>query len=725
MDVDERGSTVKYMLECGLSIEKSFDLKSLAERIISIVGPGETCVVDKSESGISAHLRMMGLPVSTSLPHSPIDGVFDSIVLFYGLEELDGVDLQGLLKDLCAHTRRCLLLKIDLRRTGIGKDRSFYERYCFEAGYRKHPCYYFFNIYEELNNEKDVIFIPLEKIPKQAFDEYSIQQLDQDRVLHMDMLREVGRRGDAHCIRYQKAAEWIRPNDVVLDIACGLGYGSHILFQNSLANKVLGIDLCSDSIRYAQKNYSSDGVEFRQGNAEDLACLADNSIDFISTFETIEHLPRPEEYLKELRRVLKPSGRMFICAPNNWADETGKDPNPHHFHVYTWDRLKKEVGNEFILEKGYIQVAGGAMKCHHSPRQWGEVPLEGELSKEAEWILLLAMKDPQEGLGITFKETSWNIPDHPDFNVASFARDYKNPWLVKGMVTRGFRITSSSALRKIQHLTLTSYSPSSPDYGAALCGACYQVDPIFDNVKLDDLLEKIDDFVRVSSPNPQVLRWQTSLLFAAGELFRKKGNLDKAYEKYSLCAAMDVSQFSPLLGMKVIESYYQMAQIDYCAGDIEKAKQNLQRSIDFTQCLLSKNNWINIIGDTRSPLDFGFPELAELCDKASRAVYTLNCMSSSERRKQMAFRSIGKGYFERILADKDDKIRVLLASQKELVSEVSRIEKLSQEIAKELIELHNCLKKRLTLKGFLAERFPKFFALLRFIKWRLGNAIAR
>ncbi len=34
----------------------------------------------------------------------------------------------------------------------------------------------------------------------------------------------------------------IRYGDTVLDAACGLGYGSSLLYHNSLASKVIGID---------------------------------------------------------------------------------------------------------------------------------------------------------------------------------------------------------------------------------------------------------------------------------------------------------------------------------------------------------------------------------------------------------------------------------------------------------------------------------------------------
>ena len=134
--------------------------------------------------------------------------------------------------------------------------RAWWETRCLEAGFRKHPAYYMVNDYESLNRDDWQICVLLEKIPQAALHEYPLSLLSKERDLHMDMLRDTGERSDAHAIRYQWACNYIKPGDRVLDAACGLGYGGHIIRHLTQAATVVGIDSSEYAINYAIKLYS-------------------------------------------------------------------------------------------------------------------------------------------------------------------------------------------------------------------------------------------------------------------------------------------------------------------------------------------------------------------------------------------------------------------------------------------------------------------------------------
>ena len=136
-----------------------------------------------------------------------------------------------------------------------------------------------------------------------------------------------------HKIRYLFAKKFIK-GKVVLDIACGNGYGTYLL-ANSEAKFVYGIDNSRKAIDYAKKNHDQKNISFNLGNAEKIN-LKNNSIDLVVSFETIEHLKYPNKFLNEVKRILKPNGLFILSTPNR---EISYEDNPYHLKEYTLPEL--------------------------------------------------------------------------------------------------------------------------------------------------------------------------------------------------------------------------------------------------------------------------------------------------------------------------------------------------------------------------------------------------
>lgn len=117
-----------------------------------------------------------------------------------------------------------------------------------------------------------------------------------NRELHMDMLRETGPRSDAHTYRYVWAANFIRESDFVMDCASGLGYGAYLISKLSKSREVLGLDICSDSVNYANQTYGSDDLSFTCFDLDDVEASQFPQADCITSFETIEHLKNYENF---------------------------------------------------------------------------------------------------------------------------------------------------------------------------------------------------------------------------------------------------------------------------------------------------------------------------------------------------------------------------------------------------------------------------------------------
>ncbi|MGD9265032.1 MAG: class I SAM-dependent methyltransferase, partial [Lysobacterales bacterium] len=122
-----------------------------------------------------------------------------------------------------------------------------------------------------------------------------------------------GEIGYEHWHRYVVARRFCEAK-TVLDVACGEGYGSHMLA--AVANHVTGVDISEDAVAHATGQYGGrENLEFIQGDCEKLP-LPDNSVDVAVSLETIEHLEAQEAFVGELRRVLKPGGLLVMSSPN-------------------------------------------------------------------------------------------------------------------------------------------------------------------------------------------------------------------------------------------------------------------------------------------------------------------------------------------------------------------------------------------------------------------------
>lgn len=151
-----------------------------------------------------------------------------------------------------------------------------------------------------------------------------------------------------HLHRYYFARAQVE-GKVVLDVACGEGYGSDILSQ--AAASVVGVDIAPSAVEHARHRYGSDKLEFVAASAASLP-FDDAQFDVVVSFETIEHHDLHEEMMSEIRRVLKPGGLMIMSSPNkqHYSVEPGYH-NPYH--------VKELFRHEFLsLVRRYFQQVG-------------------------------------------------------------------------------------------------------------------------------------------------------------------------------------------------------------------------------------------------------------------------------------------------------------------------------------------------------------------------------
>jgi ubiquinone/menaquinone biosynthesis C-methylase UbiE len=118
----------------------------------------------------------------------------------------------------------------------------------------------------------------------------------------------------------------LQPGEIVLDVGCGAGIDT-ILAARAVGptGRAIGLDLLEEMCERARGHAQDAGVvewtEFVRGEMEDIP-LPDASVDVVISNGVINLSPRKSRVLAEIRRVLRPGGRLSI------ADLTVNDELP-------------------------------------------------------------------------------------------------------------------------------------------------------------------------------------------------------------------------------------------------------------------------------------------------------------------------------------------------------------------------------------------------------------
>ncbi len=151
-----------------------------------------------------------------------------------------------------------------------------------------------------------------------------------------------------HLHRYFLAREVARGLDV-LDVAAGEGYGSAFLAQT--ARSVVGVDCDAASVAHASAAYGAANLRFLSGDARRLP-LPDAAFDLVVSFETLEHFGEHDAFLAEVRRVLRPGGRLLLSTPER-DTYSPADTAANPYHVRELSRV--EFGA--LLRRHFAHVA--------------------------------------------------------------------------------------------------------------------------------------------------------------------------------------------------------------------------------------------------------------------------------------------------------------------------------------------------------------------------------
>lgn len=165
----------------------------------------------------------------------------------------------------------------------------------------------------------------------------------------------------------------------VLDVGCGSGHGTWLFITNG-AERVAAFDIDEANIRRI-----SQFGGFSQNNgalvmdAQRLA-FKDHSFQLATCFEVIEHVPRPDMLLSELRRVLKTDGILLVTTPNRAVRllPYQRPWNPEHLREYTLTGFRRSLERHFC-SFAILGIYGRPALHDCYRKKWQQSPIRGYL----------------------------------------------------------------------------------------------------------------------------------------------------------------------------------------------------------------------------------------------------------------------------------------------------------------------------------------------------------
>lgn len=158
----------------------------------------------------------------------------------------------------------------------------------------------------------------------------------------------------------------LRPDDILLDVACGDGY-----FLDKYASHVRGVaglDLSEVGILRASKRLAdrvtSGTAELVHADASRLP-WPDAEFSIVTETGTLPVFPSPEGTIKEVHRVLRPGGKAVLCVP--WNAEDGKDHSRYNakYGMRIWSEADLRA---MVRKAGFTTVDFAYAKGDGMPR---------------------------------------------------------------------------------------------------------------------------------------------------------------------------------------------------------------------------------------------------------------------------------------------------------------------------------------------------------------------
>jgi SAM-dependent methyltransferase len=105
----------------------------------------------------------------------------------------------------------------------------------------------------------------------------------------------------------------VRPGERILDLGCGAG--RFVAALRAAGADPVGVELADAALARARRNVP--GADLRLVAPDGSLPLGHGEVDLVWCSEVLEHVPDTVAFLTEIRRVLRPEGRLLVTVPDH------------------------------------------------------------------------------------------------------------------------------------------------------------------------------------------------------------------------------------------------------------------------------------------------------------------------------------------------------------------------------------------------------------------------
>jgi len=194
--------------------------------------------------------------------------------------------------------------------------------------------------------------------------------------------------------------DYIPRNGNVLDIGAGFGQTLYLIKKEKNAN-VVGVEPDPYSRQIASQQI---GIELLEYGVDEFLIKNKSEFDFIILSQTFEHLLDPLSILKNLARILKKDGVIFVGVPNTYNPLVPINlffqiAHTFNYTPYTMKKFADYAGLKIIRMKNPRTEPGLEVLLAHKKSLYSEIP-KADLEIGSDW---------KEVVSILRRKKLWNV----------------------------------------------------------------------------------------------------------------------------------------------------------------------------------------------------------------------------------------------------------------------------------------------------------------------------